>query len=543
VEQVNLTASSSAPELRRRLDQLSPEEKVRIEERLAVRSRSLKDKLYLATEILGYDFVADVHEELFGLFIPYDPSKPWAMQSDIVKRMILWPRGHFKTTAIVVEIIQIILNFPDIRILIMQGSVGVTQTLLKTIKAHFTGENPNSRLREFFPEFCADRLGNADQFTVPARKNKGLAQATVTVASPRKVKTGQHYDIGFFDDLVNDQNYRSKTLLKKVEEDFGMCLPLLDMPFFAYVTGTRYAFGDLYENIIRYNTKKEWTVSVKTCWRKRNVPLFPQQLSRDSSKYVGFTRDGLLLLQARDPEMFASQYLNQPIQRGGQRFTKELMESLLILPKDVPPLSPAVFFIDLAATDSVESDDSVIIVGKTDMLQNQYVVDCRGDRWLPPILAQNIIEMALIHRPIKIFFEKTASCMYFVEALRLIARQHNIFLPIEFIKIDNREDAKHIRIAMLESYFRGKKIRFFAGLNRWDRIVEQFGRFPGGRGKHDDYPDTIAYMAQTFGGEALARPVQTAINPILAMVQQIDRERSMLVPPEPDDGSDGFFAF
>lgn len=498
----------------------------------------------MATEVLGYDFVAEVHQELFDLFIPYDTSKPWAMQSDIVKRMILWPRGHYKTTAIVVEIIQIILNFPDIRILIMQGSMGVTRTLLKQIKAHFTGENPKSRLRELFPEFCANRLGNADQFTVPARKDKGLAQATVTVASPRSIKTGQHYDIGFFDDLVNDQNYRSKTLLKKVEEDFFMCLPLLDPPFYAVVTGTRYAFGDLYENIIRNNTKKEWTVSVKTCWRKGNIPLFPQQLSRDGSKYIGFTREELLRLQEKDPEMFASQYLNQPIQRGGQRFTKELMESLLILPQDVPPLSPAVFFIDLAATDSVESDDSVIIVGKTDMLHNQYVVDCRGDRWLPPILAQNIIEMALIHRPIKIFFEKTASCIYFVEALRLVARQYNVFLPIELIKIDNRDDSKHIRIAMLESYFRSKKIRFFAGLHRWDRIVEQFGKFPAGKGKHDDYPDTIAYMAQTFGGEALARPLQQPIHPILAMVQQVDRERSMLVPDkEPDDGADGFFAF
>lgn len=539
-----MTASSLALDSQRRLEQLSPEQKIRIEERLTARARALKDKFYLATEVLGYDFVAEVHQELFDLFIPYDTSKPWAMQSDIVKRMILWPRGHYKTTAIVVEIIQIILNFPDIRILIMQGSMGVTRTLLKQIKAHFTGENPKSRLRELFPEFCANRLGNADQFTVPARKDKGLAQATVTVASPRSIKTGQHYDIGFFDDLVNDQNYRSKTLLKKVEEDFFMCLPLLDPPFYAVVTGTRYAFGDLYENIIRNNTKKEWTVSVKTCWRKGNVPLFPQQLSRDGSKYIGFTREELLRLQEKDPEMFASQYLNQPIQRGGQRFTKELMESLLILPQDVPPLSPAVFFIDLAATDSVESDDSVIIVGKTDMLHNQYVVDCRGDRWLPPILAQNIIEMALIHRPIKIFFEKTASCIYFVEALRLVARQYNVFLPIELIKIDNRDDSKHIRIAMLESYFRSKKIRFFAGLNRWDRIVEQFGKFPAGKGKHDDYPDTIAYMAQTFGGEALARPLQQPIHPILAMVQQVDRERSMLVPDkEPDDGADGFFAF
>src|SRR5690348_17894105 len=69
--------------------------------------------------------------------------------------MVLWPRGHYKTTAVVVAIVKAILNFPNIRILLMQGSVQVTETLLSQVLSHFTGEAWGSRFQELFPEFCA----------------------------------------------------------------------------------------------------------------------------------------------------------------------------------------------------------------------------------------------------------------------------------------------------------------------------------------------------------------------------------------------------
>ncbi len=526
------------------LTNVSPEVQKRLDEREKCRA----DKQYLS-EVMGYDFVESVHRELWNQFPKYDPTQPWAFQSEIKKRLILWSRGHFKTTAVVVEIVQIILNFPDIRILILQGSKSVTRILLHEIKCHFTGQNTNSRIKELFPEFCADELGNANEFVVPARKNKGLAQSTVTVASPRSVKTGQHYDIGFFDDLVNDQNYRSPKLLKKVKEDFMMCLPLIDPPHYAVLTGTRYSFGDLYEEVIRWN-KGEWTVSQKTCWLNDDeeacVPRFPQQIAKNKpSKIIGFTREGLLLMQENDPEMFGGQYMNRPIQHGGQSFTKSMLDNALILPADAPGLSPAHFFIDLAGTDNDKSDDSCIIVGKHDTLMTQYVVDVRGDKWLVPAMAQNIIEMALIHRPHRIWFEKTNNSASFVEYLKLVAKYQNIYLPIDYIKVNNRADAKYIRIGSLPGLLKHKKLKFFVGLAKWEKIVEQFLRFPAGKNKHDDYPDTIALMAQVFGGETLNTPVRKVhSNPIIQMIAQRENDLAHVMDhPAAPDGVEEFDAF
>ena len=520
----------------------------KVQKILAEREMCRKDDLYLA-EKMGYDFVPEVHKELFDSLPDFDPEKPWALQGfKIFKWMVLWSRGHYKTTAVVVRIVKIILNFPDIRILIMQGSTAVTMNLLHEIKSHFTVENTNSKIKELFPEFCGDKLGTAKQFTVPARKNKGLAQATVTVASPKSIKTGQHYDIGFFDDLVNDQNYRSEVLLEKVEQNFNMCLPLVDPPHYAVVTGTIYDFTDLHYKTMRAGAG-QWKISVTTCWAndiERSTPRFPQQIAKNKpGKIIGFTRQGLIAMQENDPVMFAGQYLNKPIQKGGQSITRAMLESGLISPSEAPPLSSAHLFIDMASTDRLTSDDSVIIAAKHDLGMIPYVVDGRGGKWLIPALAQHIIEMVLIHRPERIWFEKHPSCVSFAEYLKLVAKFQNIFLPIDFIKVDNKPDAKTVRVGSLPGLLKFKKLKFFIGLPIWEKLVLQSERFTGERGRHDDYPDTVALMVQQFMGAAIASPIRrTHSNPILAMIQQREQDTAHIMDePEPSDGAEGFMAF
>lgn len=548
------------------------------------RQRCLTDKQFLS-EILGYDFVPAVHEPLWKQFFQYDRNKPWALQSDTAKILILWPRGHFKTTAVIVDIIQAILNFPDIRILIMRGSIKITRAWLGEIKAHFTGRNPNSHLADYFPEFCAALdLDNADAFTVAARRQKGLGQATVTVASPKSVKTGTHYDIGFFDDLVNDQNYRSKTLLAKVQQDFFACMPLIDPPFFAVVTGTRYSFGDVYENIQKANISAEWRISFRTCWAdvQQTIPLFPQQpaidrpwideaeIGHSGGKLVGFTKEMLDRMREADPEMFASQYLNQPIRKGGQRFTRVFLESCLVKPEAYTSapmvtqimlgseqqkrivLSPSILFVDLASTDGDESDDSCIIVGKHDQQMTQYVVDARGGKWLPPVLAEQVIRAAIQFRPEKILFEKTASCVFFVDYLRLVAQQNKMVLPIDFLKVDNKKDAKYTRIASLQGLMIYKKLRFFEGLSAWERIVHQFEIFPGGKHKHDDYIDTIALFATNMLGTKMIQqgvtPARNPLGPLADMILQADANNAFILGRQAQEAaelrvSDGFSDF
>jgi hypothetical protein len=506
--------------------------------KLDIKDRARRDKMFLATQVLGYDFQPDVHQELFDCYIPFDNTKNWREQSAIKDRMVLWSRGFYKTTSIVVEIIQMILNFPDVRILIMQGSREITQTLLHQIKAHFTGENPRSKLKEYFPEFCADKLGTVDSFTVPARKQKQLAQATVTVASPRTIKTGQHYDAGFFDDLVHDQNYDRPKLLEKIKKDFYMCLPLIDPGCYKYVTGTRYAFGDLYEGIEQAELlnrektgKHEWVITITSCFLADGYTIrFPERTLPDG-RVIGISREELEKKQRDDPGMFSSQYLNRPLIMGTQTFTEAKMLSAVIAEKDTPALSQACLFIDLASSQNEANnpDDSVILAGKTDSLHNIYVVDGIGDRWGSPALAINIIEMALKHRPLRIFIEHSPAAPYFLDYLNALCRQKNINLPIELLKMDNRKDAKAMRISSLEGFIRLKKLRFFVDLPCWEKMFHQFTKWPKAPYGHDDYPDTVGLMVKRFTEALGPGYAPKELHPLLQAVRDQEAQNRQLL--------------
>src|SRR5882672_10226435 len=178
------------------------------------RERARTDRIFLANEILGYDFSPETHQELFDQYPPFIAGQPWQfVERDV---LVLWARGHFKTTAVmVVLVIQAILVFPDIAILIMQGNIKNTQERLKEIASHFLGTAQGSRLLEIFPDFCRapkkekgapgpvrpkDLQLTKNSFVTPARERLQIPQATVTVASPKTIKTGQHFKLGIFDD-------------------------------------------------------------------------------------------------------------------------------------------------------------------------------------------------------------------------------------------------------------------------------------------------------------------------------------------------------
>src|SRR5208282_733899 len=159
----------------------------------------------------GIDLIRSVGPDVTETEKLGEPAQFFELDA-IKNRLVLWSRGHFKTSAVVLKIVQLVLCYPDIRILLMQSTVKNSRGLLREVKSHFNGQNQMSKLPTLFPEFCntETRMGTAEGFVSPARKRTHLKEWTVGIASPKSVKTGQHYDAMFADDLVNDQNFRSK---------------------------------------------------------------------------------------------------------------------------------------------------------------------------------------------------------------------------------------------------------------------------------------------------------------------------------------------
>lgn len=500
------------------------------------RARARRDKFFLANEVLGYDF-QECHAELFACYPQFDEQKNWAEQiKGFEDVMVLWSRGHYKSTALIVVIIQAILCNPDITILLLRGTIRVTELWLEEIAKHFLGEAQGSRLKELFPEFCGTKTelnSVAKSFTVPCRKRTQTPQATCTVASPKSIKTSQHWVLGIFDDMQNESNWRNPKIVARVHQDFMNCQPLIQHGA-RWVSGTRWTHGDLYDQILRWNTRGQWMLSIKDCWTDlsaaypdaEKIPRFPGFLKKNGEA-DGFTREALLLLQEQDPQFFACQYLNRPVHGSKQAYTKEMLETACIAEVDTPGLSSALMVVDLASSDSEQADDSVVQVGRIDSLGTGYLCDQRGGQWVPMELALNIIDMALRNRPSKILLEKTASCVYFADYLRLVAKQKNVFLPLDFIKVNNKPDAKNVRVLGLAGHIKRGRFKFLKGLSKFGSLIEQAITFPKARHGHDDYIDTCALLQIELSREFLVFPIrQIPRNEIWALIE--DRESALV---------------
>lgn len=256
--------------------------------------------------ILGMDFQDNPHSQLFSQFLQTRPGEniPLLDLDPLTKkRMILWPRGLFKTSAIIVEIVQKIINYPNIRICFLTGGDQLAKRQLVRVKRVF--EKPTKRFRWLFPEYCLVskevkksspvlddegkdtgkrkkviewedvlcKMGTAHEFTVPCRNNDTFAEPTFAISTAKSVKAGSHYDMIVIDDLVNETNFRSVERLEKCYEDYIDICPILEPTGYIVMTGTRYSFGDTYERIQDMAREEEkkigrsiWKFSIRDCW-------------------------------------------------------------------------------------------------------------------------------------------------------------------------------------------------------------------------------------------------------------------------------------
>ena len=421
--------------------------------------------------------------------------------------MVLWSRGHFKTSAVALYIVNLILAYPNIRILIMQSAALHAKGLLAEIKSHFNGQNGRSSLAKDFPDFCkSTRLGTATEFVTPARTRQ-LKDPTVKIAGQKTTKAGQHYDYLFADDLVTEQNFRNQEIQEKLITEFNHYSSLLaGTAGYKTVTGTRYSFGDLYGHIIRQDAEKRvWNISVRNCWKDQKAeadgPLFPKQVIVDEGgpREIGFTTEQLLTLRHDDPKTFACQYMNVPLLAEQQLFTEIQLMAAVRPATKTGEYGPAYLFVDLGGKKD-RNDKSVVVAGRQDNMGRMYVCGLKFGNFTPLQFAHLILAEALEHRPLKVLIEGTAAGNYFVEYLRVIANEKGIKIPIDTIKVRSHKDAKHLRIQAVEAPLKTGRLFFVANLWGWTELVQQFIEFP--KSAHDDMIDTISLMVQFFTSQS-----------------------------------------
>lgn len=450
----------------------------------SLRLRARTDLYWLAKEVLGYDALIErVHRPVCEFFVQKNPALPFPEQDTQKERLLLDPRGHFKTTLDVADIVQWILNFPNIRILIMTGKRELAELMLKEVKAHF---QHNDKLRKLFPEFAPPQdedFGNTEEFTIPTRTLKHLKEPTVMVSSGGSVKAGFHFDVIKCDDLVNEENIGTAEQLQKTIDRWNYVTPLLEPYGYRDTIGTPYDYSDLY-GWLQENRK-----DVKVFRRavgdivdgKLTNLLFPER----------FTTEWLENQRKADPYIFNCQYMCDPTPTDTATFTEDGITRATI-PGEHIQVGRIFVAWDFSFTQKSYSDYSVGAVGLYDRRGRLFIIDLVVGRFTSHQLIQQIITLYLKWRPARIGIEDAAGSRLLEPGLIAFSQKHKIYLPIDWLPVKQGKDAKIQKIASLESLLKQGKLFFAKHLPHYAELMKQFVRFP--RFKHDDIPDAISNL-------------------------------------------------
>lgn len=418
------------------------------------------------------------------LFVQKDSSKSIAEQDAVKKRLLIWPRGHFKSTLDECDAVQWLLNFPDIRVNLMTGTLELAKRMIGNLKRHF---QENVKLRALFPEYCAPQgkdFGTAFGFTLPNRKVTNLREPSVSVSTIESGKTGSHYDVIKCDDLVTEINSATQEQLQKVIDQFQYVWKLIEPYGYVDVIGTRYDHSDLYGFILD-NNDGDWRTHMRKCWAQQPDGslklLFPER----------FTVDWLKQQRKANPYIFNCQYLNDPTPTDNQSFTPELIEGHTIPHAHIPRNGRVFITWDLGFSKKEYADFSVGAVGLYDELGRLFILDIDMGRFTPYELVQHFFSLLTKWRPSRVGIEKAGGSELLEPALAHYAREHNIYLPLDWMPT-HPGNRKIERIAGLEALLRQDKLFFSAAIPCRDELMKQFTRFP--RYKHDDAPDAISML-------------------------------------------------
>jgi phage terminase large subunit-like protein len=525
--------------------------------------------------ILGFDFQEKPHRALFRAMLQIPPVNAdgtavpiSSLEKQWRKKLILWPRNSFKTSAVIVLIVQILLNWPDARLLFITGGDGLAKDQLARVKRIF--EHPPAEFLRLFPEFCLtskfdkrlkkwidvqEPLGTQKKFTVPCRSADNVtAEASVQIFTSKSTKAGTHANFIFGDDLVNDQNYQSTHMLDSVWTTYQNITPLLDPNAgIMILTGTRYSFGDLYERIQEKAQQDGeagiWKVSVRSCFDYGCMNCLHRQYDHDYSvniiqppcsylDCIGFakdknsrdvmfphatTRKGELigwdleflerLKQDMGASFFANQMENSPIAAENQQFTETMIGGVTLHDmKQFPTyLNSATFALaDLGYSESEDSDLSVIYVFRK-FQGALWVYKCVCGHWGSAELVANVLKVLRDERPLRLYLEKNLGWEAIDNLIRATAETVGLkSVPLEWIggAANNRKGAKATRIMGIQGMIANFRLWLFAGMDHYAKLVSQLCKFPRGGHHGDDLADALAMVVESPTGWAMETPPQ-----------------------------------
>lgn len=446
------------------------------------------DVFFLANAILGYpDLNVSLHGDLSG----------WMMRNRRTRfRMLLLPRGHYKTTVwTIADSIRIALpddaNLgiwpeclgPECRILIGHEVRDTAASFLVTIAGNFLS---NPLLMSLFPECIpTQRKQRISKYELELPRESNEKEPTFATMGVGGRSQGYHFNYLKLDDLIGDKARDSK---KEMATAISWMhnIPSFFVDFtrdHLDLAGTRWAPRDLYWDfermykgrMIKYQRPAEEVVDQAKPYHPKDnpeVPIFPEK----------FTSEDLEILK-RDPIIWAAQYANNP-EAYGREFKEEWKryykwikygEKLVVLKENnIPDIreihNPKVMdkciLIDPAMTGNL---GMLVTAGSGD---KQFILEAIKHPLQPPEFVELLFILVLKWKPRLVAIEEVLFSGLYRPWLIREMQARKIFFNLTMYKVGTV--AKEARVRGLSSYFKNQKIYFHESQTN---LIEEYDSF------------------------------------------------------------------
>lgn len=337
--------------------------------------------------LLGYRDLGNFHKKQVE-----NLSKVRLITDNPMRRLWLWSRGFFKTSLITeAHSLWLIVNNPDIRILVVSFTIEVAKKPLGAIRNHFTS---NADFRYFFKEFCPTankegkiEFGTTENLTVPNR-TKPLKEPTIMCAGVGTNITGLHFDFMKIDDLVNRDSVSNETQIQSSKDYYSLLRPIFDNPTIPRedVIGTIYHFNDLHSAMIKNPDFEKSFIPVE----ENGIFNFPERINREAFEKLSLDPN-------MNPHDIQSQYYLNPIDPSRRKFKDEWVKYYDELPEGLSEYLLG----DPASTVKKKSDFTVFERWGVDSNENIYLLDGLRDKLIANDRVEAYVVMAKQARRLK----------------------------------------------------------------------------------------------------------------------------------------------
>lgn len=282
-----------------------------------VRNLCKTDLFFLSQGILGYN---DQNYKFGVEEFAHKALCRFMVQEKSNRRMVLMPRGHLKTTiCTIADSIRLTLENPNIRILIQNEVLENAESFLKEIKNHWM---TNKLLRFLFPELVPEKFYGPGvdwaQNHASVVRTTNAKESTYWASGSGGSPQSKHFERIKNDDLVGEKQKNSQVEMAKTIGWIDAQTPLLDsLEDTLDYYGTRKTMSDGYAHVMEK-------------YKSRLKVFVREPIEEGRPIYSKFPMSELEAIMRDTPDVWAYDYMNNPIGKGGLDWGKGMLRNFML---------------------------------------------------------------------------------------------------------------------------------------------------------------------------------------------------------------------